>query len=242
MNNNYVKLSFTFKHRNDWTRQLKGIKAFITSVRWVRLIDDNANLEVVLARWLDRSIDVYGFFDKMVKLGKIYEVLSIRELYKNIFLIAFIGPYLNTVRYGIVNNNVIFYDSLIHDGVQEWTMVVSGNYQGLLRYLNNIGRVNALNEEPIGSRSLVEMLLKNGDVGKYVNLALTMGELSALTDVWRNGYFKISDKVKLNNLSKIVGKDKSTLSRQIRSALSKLIPIVYIDLYDMVKHKKLDEV
>jgi predicted DNA binding protein len=214
----FTVLEFTFSHSNDWTKMTKPIRSSFLSLIGVQVGEDY-NYECVLAKWEDRRRQLEDFFEREVRAGHIYEVERIVKLWTNLWLVSFLGPGERTVRRTVVGPRSVSWSSRISKGLQHWQVTLrDGDVEEILDKLNSFGRIRELNLRRVYLRSKPRGLWFNST--NPLKFILTERELEVLRVAHREGMF---------NKSRAV--NKSTVDREIRAALSKVINL-YMNLGD----------
>ena len=216
-----------FEHRDDWTLRTRSINAHFSSVTWYPIVN-YANIEIVNVKWLERSMDIREYFNGLSKKGLIYEVPVIRHITGRLYLVGFMGPYQGTVRERLVMNNILYFNSFIENGQQNWLiMAPMDKVMDLKESLKGIGKVTYFKVQLVKStRDVLLVVMRNNMMSSYVRLALTGSELNTLRSVWKLGYFNLNNRPTLSDVSVMLNKNKSTIDRQIKSAIHKLVNYV----------------
>lgn len=219
--NSFTKVSFKIRLRGDWTSQTTITRAVYFSLWWTPLND--SNYEVIAIRWLNKSLDPKDFFEKLLRQSLIYRLRSLKKVYSNIYIASFLGPREKTVRSALLRYRVPFYSSRIDDGWQIWEVILQDDkIKGFLEFLTDLGQlemisINSINEVP-------ELF------NPYLSLAyflLSAKELKTIKIALEKGYFNKERNVNMEILAKILGKNKSTVERELRNAMNKIINIVF---------------
>jgi predicted DNA binding protein len=95
--------------------------------------------------------------------------------------------------------------------------------------LKGIGKVTYFKVQPVKStRDVLLVVMRNNMMFSYVRLALAGSELNTLRSVWKLGYFNLNNRPTLSDVSVMLNKNKSTIDRQIKSAIHKLELVNYV--------------
>ncbi|ABW00886.1 helix-turn-helix domain-containing protein [Caldivirga maquilingensis] len=217
-------VSFRFRHKGDWTLWTRMINAHFISTAWYPIID-YANIEVINVKWIDKGSSIHEYFTKLSKRGLIYDVGLVRKITSNMYLVGFMGPYRNTVRERLILNNILYFKSTIHDGVQDWLILAPLNkVNDFKESLKNIGKLVNFRAQPITNiRDIMRIIIRNNNLIDYVKLALTNNELKTLRSAWELKYFDLNNRSTLSEVSAALNKDKSTVDRQIKESIRKII-------------------
>ncbi|MGC8570837.1 MAG: helix-turn-helix domain-containing protein [Caldivirga sp.] len=217
-------ISFRLKHRSDWTLWTRMTNAYFISAAWYPIID-YANVEVINVKWLDKGVNIHEYFTRLSKRGLIYDVGLVKKITGSIYLVGFMGPYKNTVRERLILNNIPYFKSSIHDGFQDWLILAPLNkVSDFKESLRSIGRLINFKIQHITSiRDVARVIAGNNNLLDYIKLALTNNELKALRNAWELGYFNSRNRATLSEVSAALNKDKSTVDRQIKESIRKII-------------------
>ena len=217
-------ISFRFRHRGDWTLWTRMVNAHFISTVWYPIID-YANIEVVIVKWVDKGTNIHEYFTKLSKRGLIYEVDLVKKIINNTYLVGFIGPYRNTVRERLILNNIPYFKSSIHNGFQDWLILAPLNRaDDFKESLKSIGKLMNFKIKSIADmKDIIQIISKNNNMIDYIKLALTGNEFKTLRSAWELGYFNISNRSTLSEVSMALNKDKSTVDRQIKESIRKII-------------------
>lgn len=219
------------KLRYDWTSTTNKVNAKFESLAWYP-ISSSRYLEVVLSRWTDKRRTPSEYFYNLADNSLINEIIRINRMYGTINLICFIGPAKNTVRNVINYNYVTNYRSLVEEGHQTWSLLTSYNrLKSIIANLSSIGRVNIIHQLPVE-------IYKKGAINNLVlnrfwlfdpvsSLALTEKESKILLSAIDSDYFDKGSKIILEEIAKKEGKDKSTIDRELKNAINKLIKVLF---------------
>ncbi|WP_291765410.1 helix-turn-helix domain-containing protein [Caldivirga sp. UBA161] len=216
-------VSFRFRHRGDWTLWTRMINAHFISTAWYPIID-YANIEVINVKWVDKGTNIHEYFTKLSKRGLIYDVDLVKKITDNIYLVGFMGPYRNTVRERLVSNSIPYFKSSIRNGFQDWLILApSGKVNDFKESLKSIGKLMNFKIQPIVSiRDIIQVINKNNIID-YIKLALTNNEFKTLRSAWELRYFNLNNRATLSEVSMVLNKDKSTVDRQIKESIRKII-------------------
>ena len=217
-------VSFSLMHKNDWSRQTNKLAGRFESLHW-HPIGNEANYEVMLVGWKSRSATVYSFFNRLAKLGKIFELTACEEISKNIYLVSFKGPFSNTVRENLLRFQLSSYSSSIEGGLQKWNVVTpSHNVDKFLSIIKTLGKVS---ENPIVSPAstsdLSRISWENQLISKLFMILLTEREMKCIFAAKELGYLQPVHTVTMEEIANILTKNKSTINRELRSGLYKII-------------------
>jgi predicted DNA binding protein len=221
-------ISFSLEHRNDWTRTTRGVPARFESLCW-QPVDNETNFEVLLADWNNRVTGIECYIQELTKRGKIYETLSIKQILKHVYVVSFIGPYQNTVRENLQAFNAVTYDSTIINGHQLWTVVLpKDKTRGFVECVKRIGSINIEERKRATSKDVLRIALNRSLTSKLADLALTKKEAESVELALKHGYFDKTHKVKIEDLATLRNRNKSTVDRELRSGLRKLLVPYFI--------------
>ncbi|WP_291999663.1 helix-turn-helix domain-containing protein [Caldivirga sp.] len=222
--NELALVSFKFRHRGDWTLWTRMINAHFISTTWYPIID-YANVEVINVKWVDKGSNIHEYFTKLSKRGLIYDVGLVKRITDNMYLVGFMGPYRNTVRERLILNNIHYFKSSIYEGVQDWLILAPLNkVNDFKESLRSIGRLINFKIQHITSiRDVARVIAGNNNLLDYIKLALTNNELKTLRNAWELGYFNLGNRATLSEVSAALNKDKSTVDRQIKESIRKII-------------------
>jgi predicted DNA binding protein len=216
-------VSFSLNHRNDWTRTTRGVAARFESLCW-QPIDTETNFEVLLVDWNNRGTGIEYYIQELIKKGKIYEALSIRQMLKNVYVISFIGPYRNTVRENLQIFNAVTYDSTIIDGHQLWSVVLPlDKTRGFVDAIRKIGNIDIGERKRATSKDILRIALNRSLASKLAGLTLTKREAESVELALKNRYFDSTHGVRIADLAVLRNRNKSTIDRELRSGLRKLL-------------------
>jgi len=226
-----VLLYFEFRHRNDWTRHTYNMPYKFTSIAWYPFLN-SANVEIIFARTLRKDNDsVIDYFDKMESKGLIYELIAFNEIFKNNYVISFSDPYNNTVRENILNFKIFFYNSSIQNGVQRWNIIIEENkLWDFFESIRGLGKIIKYDVKKLNKHDIVGLILKNNIITKYIGISFTESELNVINKLVNLGYFNEYTRPTLSEISRLMSRDKSTIDRQLKSAIRKLVKLINLTL------------
>lgn len=207
----------------DWTNTTKNIGARFYSFKWSR-ISRNYSLEHLLVKRLSKNFDPLYFFSSLVDTSLINEIVYIREVYPNVFSISFVGPYPETIRQQIVENQVASYESSISSGIQIWNLSVSNIFMSkVVDNIMQIAKIISINESSLVANVQNATEIINNDA--LINL-LSDQELRTLKMATELGYFKKNRSATISTLGQYARKNKSTIDRQLNEAINKIISVL----------------
>ncbi|MEM3488500.1 MAG: helix-turn-helix domain-containing protein [Nitrososphaerota archaeon] len=206
--------------RPDWTKTTRGIGAIFYSAGWTK-ISENYVLERVIVKRLNKNFDPLFYFSALVDKSLIKEILSSNEVYPNLFLINFVGPYDLTIRKQIVESGIFNYESYISSGIQTWSIIVGNGIKSksnVIRKISQVAKILSIDESTnIKDEKITNYNLMN---------VLTPLEMKTLKLAKHLGYFQKYKNVTLTDIAEFLGKDKSTINRQLNEAVKKIINIL----------------
>ncbi len=217
-------VSFSLAHRNDWSKQTNKLHGRFESLHW-HPIRNEANHEVMLVRWWSRGSSIYTFFNRLARLGKIIELTACEEISRNTYMVSFKGPFSNTVRENLLKFQLSSYSSCIEGGVQKWTVVTPSYSVG--EFLSNIQTLGKVGESPTISPAFTSDISRiaweNQVISKLLMILLTEKEVKCLSTAKELGYLQSVHTVTMGDIASILSKNKSTINRELRSGLYKIV-------------------
>jgi predicted DNA binding protein len=219
------------KLNNDWTRSTSKVNANFESLAWYPVKSDHYG-EIVLFRWADRKRTPSEYFYDLLSDSLIDEVLGVKNVYGPLYLIVFIGPVKDTVRHKIIRSGVTHYRSSISGGCQKWEIISSKDQlKSIVADLSAIGKITTVYKQSVetsGIGQATNLLLSSFLFPNlFSTLILTEKELKILQSAIDESYFDKGSKVIIEEIAKNQRRNKSTVDRELKNAINKLIKILF---------------
>lgn len=228
---NLAQVRIRFKHNSDWTRNTFGKPFIFKSLKWYSILKAE-NIEILLCRCTSKVNSIPGFMDKMVDSRKLFDIVKELSISHGVNLYVVTGPYANTVRSILTHNDAVYSDSTIVDGWQKWNVTIPRNrIPSMLVDLKTIGQVESV--EPVDKPGEPEKMIlfpnSNLDLG-VLKLLLGESEFKIIEKAISMGFFLEQRRAHLSDIADMLSKNKSTISRQYRSAINKIMKLVTFNI------------
>ncbi len=219
------------RHNHDWTKLTNKIRARLESLAWTA-ISSNCFEEIVLIEWKDRRKTPIGFFNYLVDKTLIYDIISIKKIYGNLFLISFTGPRKNTIRETLLQRRVLNFHSAINNGFQVWDVfafkdLIDKVYFDLSTFSEVSilqAQINSFNKVRPEDKSFMSSFFT---FNPNLSIILTQNEYETIMNAMKNKYFQKSKKGGIREIAINLGKDKSTVDRELRNGINKIINLLF---------------
>lgn len=226
---NYEELAhirFQFAHSSDWSRFTRNKPFEFRSFRNYSL-SKSENVEVLISKSHSKGQSVNKFLAKMVSLGKIYEIMNTMEFSSTVNIHVIIGPYSKTVRELLKKHDASSYTSHIVNGYQDWEVIMpEGKFTDLSDELNDLGTLKKVEKASIEGKNRLALFGQNTINLELLSMILSEKEFSVVQVAIQMGFFDETRKASITDIAKSLDRNKSTIDRELRSAVSKILRLI----------------
>lgn len=217
---------FEFQHSSDWSRLTINKPFEFRSFRNYSL-SRMENVEVLVSRSRSKGKNVELFLQKMISIGKIYEVVNSFEFSPKVGIHVIAGPYSRTVRELLKKYDAASYSSCISNGYQKWEVTIPDkNFTKLIGDLRKLGTVKNVEKTSFRNGERVVFFDQNSINLDLLSILLSEKEFQIVVTAIKMGFFEETRKTSITDIARRMNRNKSTIDRELRSAVSKILKLI----------------